>query len=48
MGGDDHYHTVTNPSKGEEPGERGLPNQGYRPGRRSAKRRQGNKKGRSK
>jgi hypothetical protein len=28
----DHYHTVGNPAKGEEPGERGLPKQGYRPG----------------
>jgi hypothetical protein len=25
----DHYHTVANPSKGEKPGERGLPNKGY-------------------
>jgi uncharacterized radical SAM protein YgiQ len=39
----DHYHTVANPSKGESPGERGLPNQGYRPGRKSAKRRQDKK-----
>jgi uncharacterized radical SAM protein YgiQ len=39
----DHYHTVANPSNGEKPGERGLPNQGYRPGRTSAKRRQGKK-----
>jgi uncharacterized radical SAM protein YgiQ len=40
----DHYHTVANPAKGEEPGERGAePRQqkGYRPGRKSAKRRQG-------
>jgi hypothetical protein len=43
----DHYHTVANPSTGEKPGERGLPNPGYRPGRRSAKRRQGKKKDRS-
>jgi hypothetical protein len=35
----DHYHTVANPAKGEEPGERGLPKQGYRPGRKSARRR---------
>ncbi len=34
----DHYHTVANPAKGEEPGERGLPNQGYRPGRKTARR----------
>src|SRR5262249_38941775 len=32
----DHYHTVANPAKGEKPGERGLPNKGYRPGRKSA------------
>jgi radical SAM superfamily enzyme YgiQ (UPF0313 family) len=37
----DHYHTVANPAKGEPTGERGLPNQGYRPGRKSAKRRHG-------
>jgi hypothetical protein len=39
----DHYHTVANPARGEKPGERGAgpPNQeGYRPGRKSAKRRQ--------
>src|SRR5437667_1014003 len=34
----DHYHTVANPAKGEKPGERGLPSQGYRPGRTSARR----------
>jgi radical SAM superfamily enzyme YgiQ (UPF0313 family) len=34
----DHYHTVANPAKGEKAGERGLPNQGYRPGRKSARR----------
>jgi uncharacterized radical SAM protein YgiQ len=34
----DHYHTVANPAKGERPGERGLPNQGYRPGRKTARR----------
>ena len=37
----DHYHTVANPAKGEKPGERGLPNRGYRPGRKTAKRRRG-------
>jgi hypothetical protein len=40
----DHYHTVANPAKGEKPGERGAetPKQkGYRPGRKSAMRRQG-------
>jgi hypothetical protein len=41
----DHYHTVANPSKGEPAGERGLPNRGYRPGRKSQKRRQGKKRG---
>jgi uncharacterized radical SAM protein YgiQ len=40
----DHYHSVANPAKGEKPGERGMPNQGYRPGRKSAKRQQGKKK----
>ena len=34
----DHYHTVANPAKGEPVGERGLPNQGYRPGRKTARR----------
>src|SRR5439155_15359763 len=34
----DHYHTVANPTKGEKPGERGLPNKGYRPGRKMARR----------
>src|SRR5262245_65595503 len=34
----DHYHTVANPAKGEVPGERGL-SKGYRPGRKSAPRR---------
>jgi uncharacterized radical SAM protein YgiQ len=38
----DHYHTVANPAKGEQPGERGAepPKPGYRPGRKSAERRQ--------
>jgi uncharacterized radical SAM protein YgiQ len=34
----DHYHTVANPAKGEAAGERGLPKQGYRPGRKTARR----------
>ena len=34
----DHYHTVANPAKGEPAGERGLPNKGYRPGRKGARR----------
>jgi radical SAM superfamily enzyme YgiQ (UPF0313 family) len=45
---DDHYHTIANPAKGEKPGERGagsLKPTGYRPGRRSQTRRQGNRKG---
>src|SRR6059036_1834576 len=37
----DHYQTIATPAKGEKPGERSLPNKGYRPGRKSAKRRQG-------
>ncbi len=37
----DHYHTVANPAKGEKAGERGL-NKGYRPGRKSAKKRKRN------
>jgi hypothetical protein len=40
----DHYHTVANPAEGEPAGERGLPNYGYRPGRKSAKRRTGKKR----
>ena len=34
----DHYHSMANPAKGEPPGERGLPNPGYRPGRKTARR----------
>ncbi len=41
----DHYHSVANPAKGESAGERGLPNKGYRPGRKSQKRRQDKKRG---
>jgi len=43
----DHYHTVANPAKGEKPGERGAgppKPTGYRPGRRSQKRRHGKKR----
>jgi uncharacterized radical SAM protein YgiQ len=40
----DHYHTIANPAKGEPVGERGLPNPGYRPGRKSARRRDKNRK----
>jgi uncharacterized radical SAM protein YgiQ len=46
--GDDHYHTVANPAKGEKPGERGaapVKPTGYRPGRKSQTRRQGDKPG---
>jgi uncharacterized radical SAM protein YgiQ len=38
----DHYHTVGNPAKGEPAGERGLPNKGYRPGRKTQTRRKKN------
>ena len=43
----DHYHTVANPAKGEEPGERGAEpvKTGYRPGRKTQMRRQGKTKG---
>ena len=44
--GDDHYHTVANPAKGEKPGERGagpVKPTGYRPGRKTQERRQGKK-----
>ena len=34
----DHYHTVANPAAGEPPGEKGLPNYGYRPDRKTARR----------
>jgi len=40
----DHYHSVANPAKGEKPGERGLPNKGYRPGRKSAHRQERKRK----
>jgi hypothetical protein len=43
----DHYHTVANPAKGEQPGERGAgppKPTGYRPGRKSQKRRHGKKR----
>src|SRR5262249_34854025 len=39
------YPTVANPSKDEPAGERALPNKGYRPGRKTQKRRQGKKRG---
>ncbi|CAN5521838.1 YgiQ family radical SAM protein [soil metagenome] len=44
----DHYHTVANPAKGEQPGERGAESAkptGYRPGRPSQKRRPGKRPG---
>jgi hypothetical protein len=34
----DHYHAVANPAKDEPASERGLPHQGYRPGRKAARR----------
>ena len=40
----DHYHTVANPSAGEPPGEKGLPNLGYRPDRKTARRQEGKRK----
>ena len=40
----DHYHALANPAKGEPAGERGLPSQGYRPGRKSQQRRQRKKR----
>jgi uncharacterized radical SAM protein YgiQ len=40
----DHYHTVANPAKGEPAGERGLPNRGYRPGRKTGRRQDGGRK----
>jgi len=43
----DHYHTAANPAKGEKPGERGAgppKPTGYRPGRKSQKRRSGKQK----
>jgi hypothetical protein len=49
-GDDDHYHTVANPAKGEKPGERGagpLKPTGCRPGRKSQKRQQGKRKGKT-
>ena len=46
-GDDDHEHTVANPAKGEPPGERGVKPTGYRPGRKSQKRQQVKRKGKS-
>jgi hypothetical protein len=43
----DHYHAVANPAQGEPAGERGLVNRGYRPGRKTQKRRQGKKRGKA-
>lgn len=41
----DHYHAVANPAKGEKPGERDAApvKTGYRPGRKTQKRRPGRK-----
>jgi hypothetical protein len=41
----DHYHSMANPAKGEPVGELGLPRQGYRPGRKSARRQDRGRKG---
>ncbi|MBA4187082.1 MAG: YgiQ family radical SAM protein [Planctomycetaceae bacterium] len=44
--GGDHYHTVANPARGEQPGERGAgppKPTGYRPGRKTQQRRPGKK-----
>jgi uncharacterized radical SAM protein YgiQ len=38
VAGPDHYHSIANPAKGEPAGERGVPNQGYRPARKTAHR----------
>jgi hypothetical protein len=35
----DHYHSMGNPAKGEPVGELGLSKPGYRPGRKTARRR---------
>jgi Domain of unknown function (DUF3362) len=40
----DHYHAVGNPARGEPAGERGLPNQRYRPGRKTAHRQDKNRR----
>jgi hypothetical protein len=37
----DHYHTMASPGKRGKAGERGLPNRGYRPGRKTQRRRPG-------
>jgi uncharacterized radical SAM protein YgiQ len=47
-GNNDHYHTIANPTKGEKPGKQGagpFKPTGYRPGRKSQKRRHGKKEG---
>jgi hypothetical protein len=41
----DHYHSIANPAKVEPAGARGLPNQGCRPGRKTARRQDKNRKG---
>jgi uncharacterized radical SAM protein YgiQ len=40
----DHYHAVADPTNGETASERRLPNRGYRPGRKSARRNDTRKK----
>jgi hypothetical protein len=40
-----HYHAVANPATGEPVGERGVPNHGYRPGRKTARRQNKKRRG---
>ncbi len=42
--GDDHYHAVANPATDKPAGDRGMPNNGYRPGRKGALRQEKGKK----
>jgi uncharacterized radical SAM protein YgiQ len=39
LGADDHYHTVCDPSQNDTSGQHGRPNRGYRPNRKSSRRR---------
>lgn len=41
----DHYHAVGMPGKANDPGARGFPKKGYRPGRKTQQRRDGRNKG---
>lgn len=40
----DHCHSIANPARSEKPGERGQSHNGYRPGRKSSRRRDKNRK----